>query len=264
MTWAELDRESMIRAVSIGKDGSAMMAFQGILDDVEIEAVVDFIRDEFMGGNAVNTRYHTAANGWPNHERFAAAFPFVLGALALDTPWETLSAAQQVGRRLFMDSCITCHDRASLEDTGRIWNRRSISFPRGGYDHVAGNADTISAATPFGVHDIAPKIEGLTDVQRRGEALFQSNCAFCHGADGTGKNWIGSFLQPHPRDLTDDGVKKRMTRQRLRSVIADGLPGTTMSAWKNVLSAQQIDDLVSYIDRVFIHAQQGVSVDQQK
>jgi cytochrome c oxidase cbb3-type subunit 3 len=29
-------------------------------------------------------------------------------------------------------------------------------------------------------------VAGLEARERRGEKLFQANCAFCHGADGTG------------------------------------------------------------------------------
>jgi cytochrome c oxidase cbb3-type subunit 3 len=84
-----------------------------------------------------------------------------------------------------------------------------------------------------------------------GERLFQENCAFCHAADGTGKNWIGSFLEPRPRDLTDKAFMSGMTRERLAQTIRDGLPGTSMPAWKSVLTADEIDALVAYIHRAF-------------
>ena len=41
-----------------------------------------------------------------------------------------------------------------------------------------------------------------------------------------------------------------MTRGRLKQVIRDGLPGTTMSAWKNVLNDEQIEQIIAYINRV--------------
>jgi mono/diheme cytochrome c family protein len=45
-------------------------------------------------------------------------------------------------------------------------------------------------------------LDGLGAARARGEKLFQANCAFCHGGDGTGKNWIGQFMEPKARDLT--------------------------------------------------------------
>ncbi|MBF0283556.1 MAG: cytochrome c [Magnetococcales bacterium] len=92
---------------------------------------------------------------------------------------------------------------------------------------------------------------GLTASEQRGEALYQANCAFCHAADGTGRNWIGSFLEPHPRDLTQPEFMGGMPPGRLKQVIREGLPGTSMPAWGGVLSADQINDVTEYIARVF-------------
>lgn len=249
-----LPREQMIGAVKNGKANSAMMAFADVLNEDEIGAVVDFIRQEFMSGEVVNTRYHTAANGWPNHERFAVAFPFVSGEVALDTPWEELSDEQQAGRRLFMSSCITCHDRATVRDEGEYWQRRAISYPRGSYqpgEHEAGEVDATAAASPYAIHDIAPQVAGLTEQQKRGEAIFQKNCAFCHGADGTGKNWIGSFLASAPRDLTNPAFWEKVDQAALEVKIADGVENTTMPAWKYVLSKEEIASVAAYVERVF-------------
>ncbi len=42
-----------------------------------------------------------------------------------------------------------------------------------------------------------------------------------------------------------------MTRARLAGVIREGLPGTSMPAWKSVLSDADIDALTHYIGRAF-------------
>ncbi len=54
-----------------------------------------------------------------------------------------------------------------------------------------------------------------------------------------------------PRNLTDAQAMANMDRERLHTTIAQGLPGTTMPAWKDVLSEEQIDALIAYIDRAF-------------
>jgi cytochrome c oxidase cbb3-type subunit 3 len=245
-----LPRERMLDAVAKGRPGTAMKGFATVLSPAEIALVVDFVRREFMVEKARNTRYHTAANGWPDHERHAAAFPFALGELALDTPWEQLTPEQQAGKRLFLRTCITCHDRARVTDEGRHWDARPLSYPRNRY--LPGEpVDATAGASPYAKHEIAPKIEGLTREERRGEKLFQDNCAFCHAADGTGRNWIGSFLQPHPRDLTDPANMAAMSRGRLREVIRHGLPGTSMPAWKSVLEPAEIEAVIAYVARAF-------------
>ena len=245
----------MIDAVTNGRNNTAMKSFSRSLSEKEIEAVVDFVRLEFMTNRAENTRYHTVENGWPEHDKYKAAFPFALGEIALDTPWESLTTEQQAGKKIYLQSCVTCHDRAKVDDEGVIWELRAVSYPRNQYSHKhAGDkhdADATTGASPYEKHEVVPVVKNLTASEKRGEQLFQSNCAFCHAADGTGKNWIGSFLDSHPRDLTDKSFMQAVTRQRLKKVIEDGLPGTTMSAWKQVLKDDEIDSIIDYISRVF-------------
>ncbi len=238
----------MLKSVTDGRMDTGMAAFKDILTASEIELVVDFIRQAFMSDEKLNTRYHTAGNGWPNHEQYAIAFPFASGEIALDTPASELTEEQLAGRKLFMESCITCHDRAKVESEGVPWDARPVSYPRTSYSH-RNMEDAVSSATPYSQHDIAPVFAGLTAAQSEGEVIFQENCAFCHAADGTGKNWIGSFMEPHARDLTG---MTGLEDERLKNVILDGLPNTSMPAWRHVLSDNQIDALVAYIMHAFI------------
>lgn len=237
----------MLKSVTDGRMNTGMAGFREILTPEEIELVVDFVRTAFMGETKLNTRYHTIGNGWPNHERFASAFPFAQGDIAIDTPVESLTPEQVAGRILFMNSCITCHDRAQVNDEGNAWEPRPVSFPRAGYDHR--QPDTVTGATPYAKHDIAPVFTDLTALQRKGEMLFQQNCAFCHGGDGTGKNWIGSFMEPPARDLTQ---LYGMTPARLGDVIRNGLVDTSMPAWRDVLTDAQIEAVAAYVQRAFI------------
>ena len=247
----------MIQAVTSGRSGTAMKSFSQKLTQEQIEAVVDFVRQEFMVNKAENTRYHTVENGWPDHQRYSAAFPFALGEIPIDTPGESLTEEQRLGKRVFLQSCVTCHDRAKVKDEGAIWEMKAVSYPRNQYAPQQQDAgadskvDATSEASPYAKHGVTPVVANLTVSEKRGEKLFQKNCAFCHAADGTGKNWIGSFLDSHPRDLTDSEFMEYMTRSRLKNVIQNGLPGTTMSAWKQVLKNEEIESIIDYIERAF-------------
>jgi cytochrome c oxidase cbb3-type subunit III len=250
----QLSREKMLDAVTNGRPGSAMKGFADILKPEEMAAVTDFVRQEFMVSKARNTAYHTKENGWEDHERYAPAFPFATGKITLDTPADQLTPDQRAGRRLFMSACISCHDRAKVDNEGIPWDSRALSYPRMGFqpgDWPPKQVDGITSATPYHLHDKVPKLTGLNDQERRGETLYQQNCAFCHAADGTSRNWIGTFLEPHPRDLTSPEIMASMTRERLASAIKEGLPGTSMPAWKSVLSEADIQALISYISRAF-------------
>jgi len=247
---AALGREKMQIVVHQGKPGTAMMGFAAKLDEAEIAAVVDFIRVSFMINRVENTRYHIEANGWFDFSRYENAFPFVSGELAIDS--DSLIESQQQGLRLFLATCLTCHEGRSEHQAALRLESRAVSFPRDGYSHRGVAVDAVTTATPYARHDAAPHVDNLTTLEKQGELLFQGNCAFCHAADGTGKNWIGSFLASHPRNLTDTGGMGDMTSARLRGVIVNGLEGTTMPAWKSVLTVEQIDAVVAYVMRVFV------------
>jgi cytochrome c oxidase cbb3-type subunit 3 len=112
--------------------------------------------------------------------------------------------------------------------------------------------DALSGATSFARHDRPRPVAGLSAEERHGERLYRANCAFCHAADGSGRNWIGSFLDSHPRDLGDPVAMAGMDLARLRAVIRSGLPGTSMPAWGQVLSADEIAAIAAYVQRVLL------------
>jgi len=256
---AELPLARIAAVVRDGKPGTAMQGFHGILDAAEIDAVAGFVAREFVQDKAPNTAYHTVANGWPGHEKHAVAFPFARGELPLDTPVEQLSPVQQQGRQLFLTACVSCHDRARVQDEGPAWSARPVSFPRMGFTPGQPNTppvDAVSSASVYAKHEVVPQVAGLSARQRRGGALFQANCAFCHGADGTGKNWIGQFMEPKARDLTQY-TPASMPLARLKQTIHDGLPGTSMPAWGHVLKPAEIDALADWVTRVLVRPADG-------
>ena len=249
-----LGREPIVEALRAGRPGTAMQSFKGILDEAQMQAVAAFVEREFVQSKARNTTYHTAENGWPEHGRYAVAFPFATGTIALDAPAESLDAEQRRGRQLFLGACVSCHDRAHVADEGPAWQARPLSYPRMGFVPGQPNTppvDAVSSASVYAKHEVAPRVAGLSAHERRGEKLFQANCAFCHGADGTGKNWIGQFMEPKARDLTAYGPDT-MPAQRLRQVIRDGLPETSMPAWRSILEPAEIDAVAAYVQRAIM------------
>lgn len=275
---ATLSRERMLRAIRDGRAGTAMAGFGGILTPREMELVADFVREEFISRKAQNTRYHTAANGWPAHERYRDAYPFATGQVGVDTPWAQLDAQQAAGKRLYLASCVSCHDRGRAGADPVAWELRAVSYPRNQDScstcHGAGGKLRPSASHmapppragdpphlhpqqhagaqgPHAVHDIPPHIATLSPLERRGETVYQQNCAFCHAADGTGRNWIGAFLEPHPRDLTDAAAMAALSGERLRHAIREGVAGSSMPAWKAVLPEADINAVAAYVARAF-------------
>lgn len=235
-----------------GRPGTAMKSFKGILSTAEMQAVAAFVVDEFVRRNADNTRYHTPENGWPDHQRYRAAFPFAKGEIPLSRSWESLSEAEAAGKRLYLSSCVSCHDRGAPGDDDIAWDARPLSYPRNNFSLAnPPKIDAMTSASPYALHDIPPRIARLNRSEKRGERLFQQNCAFCHGADGTGQNWIGKFMEPHPRNLQDPAFMGQANRRTLAHAIREGLPNTSMPAWKSVLKEEEIQAILAYINRAF-------------
>jgi cytochrome c oxidase cbb3-type subunit 3 len=249
---ARMTRERVLAALRHGRPGTAMKPFAGIISEAEMQAVAEFVVDEFVKRKAANTRYHTPENGWPDHERYRAAFPFAKGEIPLSRPWDSLSPEETAGKRLYLSSCVSCHDRGAPAEDDVQWDSRPLSFPRNNFSLASPpKVDATTSASPYALHDIPPKLARLTPVERRGERLFQQNCAFCHGADGTGMNWIGRFMEPHPRNLQDPAFMNNSSRQTIAHAIREGLPNTSMPAWKSVLTDKDIKAIVAYINRAF-------------
>jgi len=231
-----------------GKKNTAMMSFKSLLSLGDIDAVVHFVRTAFMQKKLKNTRYHTVENGWLNHDRYKIAFPFATGEIAIDEADENLTEEQREGKKLFLSACVSCHDRAKVLSHGSVWESRPLSWPRNDYSHKENEkTDATSQASPFAIHDIKKVYVPASDDEKKGQIIFQNNCAFCHAADGSGKHWIGQFIEPHPKNFTQQAIREIYTKQSLNEIISNGKVNTAMPAWRYVLSEQQIQYVISYM-----------------
>ena len=246
-----LTRESMLITVRDGRSTTAMMAFASVLNNDEIESVVDYIRENLMSNNQQSQRYHTDENGWPQHDRYAKAFPFVYGEISLDTAWEKLNKQDYEGKQLYLNACITCHDHAKTKSSEPIWEIRAASYPRKHYSHKLENTDALSGASIHVLHEKAIPETGLSEQEKQGRQLYLDNCAFCHAPDGSAKNWIGSFMDKSPKNFTNDDYIDKSTDEYLQKVILEGVKGTSMPAWEQVLTIEQVQSIIVFLRRAF-------------
>lgn len=241
---------ALTAVIKKGKPGTAMQGFGGRLKDADIKILVLYLKQNLAQGQV--SIYHSPQNGWNNHSQYAAAFPFVTGQMTLDTPWEQLTPSLREGKHLYMASCVSCHDAGVSAAVGAPWELYASSYPRKHYSHREEvTVDTVTSASPYAVHEKPPPPKKLNPNEQRGEQLFQKNCAFCHAADGTGRNWIGSFIQPSPLNLTSAQAMANMTQSRMKNSIRYGVTGSAMPAWAAVLPEPDIDAIIAYIARVF-------------
>jgi mono/diheme cytochrome c family protein len=83
------------------------------------------------------------------------------------------------------------------------------------------------------------------DAADKGAEIFGNNCETCHGSQGQGDGPAGAALDPPPKNLAE--LQKIAADDYLFWRISSGKEGTSMVAWKGILSEEQIWQVVSFI-----------------
>ncbi len=88
-----------------------------------------------------------------------------------------------------------------------------------------------------------------------GNTIYTQRCMGCHGEEGDGEGPAAERLNPPPRDFSSALYKIKTTGfddivpndEDIIRMIRDGMPGTAMPGWSDILSKQDILDLVAYV-----------------
>ncbi|MDX8404207.1 MAG: c-type cytochrome, partial [Mariprofundaceae bacterium] len=88
-----------------------------------------------------------------------------------------------------------------------------------------------------------------------GETIYNKRCVWCHGVDGDGTGAAENFLNPPPRNFEDGQYKFKTTGfddmvpndEDIFRMVRDGMPGTAMPSWKELLTEQEMWDVVQYV-----------------
>lgn len=175
------------------------------------------------------------------------------------------TAPQDPGAESYAQHCAICHgDRREgllpafpplLGIEHRMTDDKIADMIHTGKDRMPGFPDVKDGELTALLHFLttpepaAPGAQNGTphaDLSAAGEALFQQNCAFCHGRDAQGG-------ETGP-DLTESRLVRRdRTGDEIANVIHEGRPDNKMPAFN--LSAQEIRSLIA-----FIHAREAEAV----
>ncbi len=89
---------------------------------------------------------------------------------------------------------------------------------------------------------------------RHGRKLYARHCQHCHGVSGDGDGPTAKYLNPRPRDyrlgifkFTSTNKDTKASRDDLKRVIGQGIPGTYMPAFVPMLKDQELAALIEYI-----------------
>lgn len=117
-------------------------------------------------------------------------------------------------------------------------------------------ADTSGAARDSGaVTEGKPAVDPL----RLGERTYMKNCATCHRADGRGGLQPTATGDPAP-NFREPAFWDGKTDEALRKVTEDGVPNSSMVAWKGILSSEEITAVTRFVRHRF--APRGAAVPQ--
>ena len=89
----------------------------------------------------------------------------------------------------------------------------------------------------------------------KGKEIYDKRCVWCHGADGDGAGAAKDRLNPPPRDFTSGNYKIKTSSfedmvpndDDVFRMIRDGMPGTAMPGWGDLLAEQDMWNLVAYV-----------------
>lgn len=132
------------------------------------------------------------------------------------------------------------------------------------------SANLTIAALIAGIFISDPSSAAPGDVEN-GEKIYMKRCVWCHGEEGEGDGPASERLIPPPRDFTSGLYKIKTTPfdedfpndADIFRMISDGMPGTDMPAWKDILKDDQDRwDLVAFV-KAFAELEEepGVIVD---
>lgn len=92
-----------------------------------------------------------------------------------------------------------------------------------------------------------PQGQTITQAINNGSQVYQSYCIGCHGPNQDGNGVGAATLNPKPRNLRDAPFMQSMSYQRINTSLHKGVPGTAMPRWENLLTQDEISEVIAYV-----------------
>jgi mono/diheme cytochrome c family protein len=88
-------------------------------------------------------------------------------------------------------------------------------------------------------------------------ALYQRNCAACHGEKGDGESRAKASLAKEPRNFTTPEARRDLAREYMIAIVRDGKHEAPMVGRKSRLSEAQMEGIVDFIRAAFMPPEPG-------
>ncbi len=158
--------------------------------------------------------------------------------------------------------CVNCHafkDEAGHLSGGNVGPELTYAVRSRGKEYVR---DHIVNSRMHVADSIMPTFKDYNDAEldslvmflstfdyrldsNEGGQLFANYCVSCHGENMDGKGPVSKMLDPLPRAFRHQFVSSY--EERFKTSIREGVKGTAMPPWKDILSDEEIDEVIAYI-----------------
>jgi mono/diheme cytochrome c family protein len=112
---------------------------------------------------------------------------------------------------------------------------------------------SVLAIVMMGSMGVAYAKDDAAAAQVRGSATFAKYCALCHGAEGKGNGRAARLQQVPPADLTRSQRTDAYKTEIIRKGGAAMSRSISMPSWGEVLSSQDIHDVVAYLQTLRVN-----------
>ena len=92
-------------------------------------------------------------------------------------------------------------------------------------------------------------MQGSAESAAKGKAIFEADCASCHGQEARGDGLAGASLDPKPTDLASvqNGLSDGYLYWRISEGGAFAPFSSSMPAWRGLLSEDHIWKVITYL-----------------
>ena len=211
-----------------------------------------------------------AKNAEPNAELKSQIDKGIVGLAPAVLKLSQDPQAIKIGQRLFLQNCSVCHGSQAhgapgypnLTDNDWIYggspDKILLTLHHGrvggmpawkaqiGEDGVRAAAEYVLSLSPG--HGSKENGQLNQTLVNQGKAIFDTNCAVCHGKDGKGNHDVGAV------NLTDDTWLYGGDRETVRTTLRNGRAGV-MPHWDTKLGNERIMLLAAYVYSLSDHKQ---------
>ncbi|HEX2913923.1 MAG TPA: cbb3-type cytochrome c oxidase subunit II [Chloroflexia bacterium] len=105
----------------------------------------------------------------------------------------------------------------------------------------------IKSMVPESWRDLKSAVPPTQRSLLHGKQIFTTNCIGCHGQFGDGRGPASTFMKPDPANFQRPELQVAASDGQFYQYILLGLPGTSMPAWGDYLTVDDIWDVINFL-----------------